>query len=134
MPSLKELSKSSEKFTLRQAITLEELFALMEKNLDPAFANKFKLKKGLFGKSIAFEVYMTILPKISIKNNIVTVRKVSSSTQVGVGGLPSVDLKASKQTTEAVKSGGLSKAATGGSEYFLAICDAMRNLLKDLAE
>jgi len=134
MATLKELSKSSEKFTLRQAMTLEDLFALMQSNLNPALAGRFKLKKGLLGKSIAFDVYMTVLPKVSVKNNIVTVRKMSVSTQVGVGGMPAIDFKALGQTADAVSSGGIGKAVTGGSEYFLGVCDAMRELLKDMVE
>jgi len=39
-------------------------------------------------------------------------------------------VKAIKQTAQAVKSGGYSKAISGGAEYFGSVCDAMRDLLE----
>lgn len=125
---LKTMQKSSEKFTLRDSITLDELHGLMTQN-DAEFPGRFKLKKGLFGKSITFDVVMQTLPKVTVKDNLVTVRRFRSSSTVSVGGMPAMDFKAMSQTSDAIKSGGLGKAVTGGQEYFLSVCDAMRALL-----
>ena len=125
---LKEMSKSVEKFTLREPISLEELHNLMLQG-GTEFPGKFKLKKGLFGKSIIFDVLMQIQPRVSVKDNVVTVRKVQSSTKVGVGGM-AVDVKATQQRMQAAKEGGLGKAFTGGIDYFLNVIEAMRGLLQ----
>ena len=92
---------------------------------------KFKLKKGLFGKSILFDVYMQTQPRVTVKENVVTVRRVNSSTTVSVGGSPSIDFKDMKQRVGAFKEGGLKQAAFGGQDYFNGVCDAMREVLKD---
>jgi len=74
---------------------------------------------------------MQTFPRVTVKNNIVTVRRFNSSTQVSVLGSPSVDIKDMSQRIEAAKEGGLKKAALGGQEYFLEVCDEMREILKD---
>jgi len=125
---LKAMSKTSEKITLREPITLDELNDLMVKNA-AMFPLNFKLKKGLFGKSITFEVYMNVQTNVKVKDNIVTVRRMQSSTSVGVGGM-SVDVKATQQRAAAVKEGGVGKAFTGGVESFLGIIEALKEMLK----
>jgi len=126
---LKEMSKTVEKFTLREPITLEELHGLMVQG-GIAFPGNFKLKKGLFGKSITFDVLMQVQPRVTVKENVVIVRKVQSSTKVSVGGGPSIDIKATQQRAQAVKEGGIGKAFTGGIDYFLNVIEAMRGLLQ----
>lgn len=127
--SLKELSKTSEKFQLSEPITLEELHDLMVQNQE-AFPGKFKLKKGLFGASISFDVFMNVKPFIKTKENTVTVRKMQSSTKVGVGGM-NIDIKATQQAMSAAKEGGIGKAVTGGQDYFLQVIEAVGAVLKD---
>jgi len=121
---LKAMVKTVEKFVLRDPVSLDELHALMEQSKDK-FPGKFKLKKGLFGASVAFDTYMQIQPRVKVKDNTVIVRKVQSSTKVG-----GIDIKATQQASQAAKSGGLGSVVTGGPEYFLKVCDAMRELLK----
>jgi hypothetical protein len=113
-------------------MTLEHLHELMTQ-YSAGFPGQFKLKKGLLGKSIMFDVYMQVQPRITIKDNVVTCRKMSNSTTVstGIGGASvGTDIKASKQYREAMKEGGLKKAISGGPEYFHGVCDALRDMLK----
>jgi hypothetical protein len=126
MQEMKEMSKTVEKFTLRDPMTLDELFELMTRRWTADMPGKFKLKKGLFGKSIKFDLYMQQLPVVRVKGNVVTVRRQQQSTTVG-----GVDIKDAKQRMAALKEGGLKKAALGGAEYFAGIRDAMREILKD---
>jgi len=128
---MKTMQKAVEKYTLREPMTLDELHQLMTTRWNAEMPGTFKLKKGLFGKSITFDTYMQVQPKVSVKNNIVTCRKFNSSTTVSVGGSPATDIKNMKERLDAAKEGGLKKAALGGVEYFLGVCDAMREILKD---
>ena len=126
MQELKEMSKVVEKFTLKDPMTLDELHQFMIQRWTAEMPGKFKLKKGLFGKRIEFDVYMQILPRVTVKGNVVTVRRQQQSTTVG-----GVDFKDAKQRMAAAKEGGLKKAAMGGMEYFVNVRNAMREVLQD---
>ena len=125
---LKAMTKAVEKFTLREELTLEQLYDVMMQS-GIQFPSQFKLTKGLLGKAIDFEVYMQVLPKVTIKNNVVTVRRTESKSTISVLGSPGVDLKAQKQGREAAKQGGFMKSITGGQDYFNDVCDLMRQAL-----
>lgn len=127
------LAKNVEKIKLKEAMTLEQIYDLMMENPEK-MPGKFKLKKGIFGKSILFDVVMQTQPRITVKDNIVTVRRMGNSTTVGVGNMPGIDFKSLKQRTKAVKEGGFSKAISGGAEYFGSVCDVMVDLLQTHAE
>ncbi|MEA5003599.1 MAG: hypothetical protein VB081_08880 [Christensenella sp.] len=129
---LKAMQKAVEKFTLKEPMTLEELYDLMKQRWNAELPGTFQLKKGLMGKSILFDVYMQVQPKVTIKDNVVTVRKISNSTSVSVGGGPGVDIKASAEYKKAFKEGGFKDAISGGPAYFNGVCDAMREILSDL--
>lgn len=122
------MKKNVEKITLKEAMTLEELYDLMKANQEE-LPGKFKLKKGLMGKSINFDVFMQTQPKVTVKDKVVTIRRMGSSTKVGVGSMPSMDIKNMKQQFQAVKEGGIKKSITGGAEYFVGVCNAMVELL-----
>ena len=124
--------KSTDKFTLNASMTPEELYELMAQRWTAEMPGKFVLKKGLGGKSIAFDVYMQIQPVVTVKGNIVTVKKITNKTNVSVGGVGG-DFKAMKQAASALKDGGIKAAALGGQEYFNSVCDAIREVLKDRA-
>jgi hypothetical protein len=126
MQELREMGKRVEKFTLKEALTIDELYQLMNQRWTANMPGKFKLKKGLFGKRIQFDVYMLMLPVVTVKGNVVTVRRQEQSTKVG-----GVDFKEAKQRMAAAKEGGLKKAATGGVEYFFDVRNAMRDILND---
>jgi hypothetical protein len=117
-----------ESFILKEPITLEELYDLMMLN-ESAFPDKFKLQKGLLGKSIVFPVFLNIQPIITVKDTKVKVSYVEKSTSVGVGGA-GIDIKAAKQALQAAKEGGLIKAVTGGAEKYQQVIDAIHELLQ----
>ena len=117
-----------ESFVLKEPISLEELYDLMTHNKSN-FPDKFKLKGGLFGKSIKFPVFMNIQPIITVKDTKVKVSAVQKSTSVGVGGT-TIDIKAAKQALQSAKEGGLIKAVTGGAEKYQQVIDATHELLQ----
>jgi len=127
---LKAMGKSVEKYTLNAPMTIEELHDLMNQRWNAELPGKFKLKKGLFGKSILFDVYMQVQPRITVKNNLVTCRKMNSQSTMSSGGM-GIDLKASKQYAQAIKEGGVKSAIAGGPQYFHGVCDALREMLAD---
>jgi len=127
--TLKEMSKTVERFNLRQAITIEELYSLMYYS-GITFPGPYVLKKGLFGSKIIFNTYMQVQPRLKVKNNLVIVRKAQRRTTVAVGGMPSLDVRATRQRIEATREGGIGKAFTGGIEYFLNVIEAVRYLLQ----
>ena len=129
--NFKEMAKSVEKYTLTEPITADELFALMSERMTAELPGKFKLKKGLFGKSIAFDVYQQVMPSVSVKGNVVKVQKLQISTGVSIGGGPAIDIKATQQRIAAAKEGGFKSAMFGGHEYFIKVCDALREALAD---
>lgn len=124
------MKKTVEKIELKKSLTLEEIYQLMMES-SKSFPGKFKLKKGLIGKAINFDVFMKTEPKITLKAKVVTIRRIGSTTSVGIGSMPAMNFKAIEQTVASVKDGGLGKAVTGGAEYFSQVCDAMQELLKD---
>ncbi len=124
------MKKTVEKIELVKPLTLEELYQMMMENSNK-FPGKFKLKKGLSGKAIDFDVFMKTEPKITLKDNVVTIRRIGNSTSVGIGNMPAMDFKAIKQTIGSVKEGGMGKAVSGGAEYFSQVCDAMQELLQN---
>ena len=128
--SMKEYSKSKEVFTLRDPMTLEELRDLMVATWGDSPPSKYKYKKGLFGKSIKFDTVMQIQPTVKIKDNVITVRKVSNSTKVGIGNGPAIDFKDTKQRIAAAKEGGLKAAAFGGHDNFNKVCESIGELLQ----
>lgn len=127
------MKKSVEKITLKEEMTLGQLYDLMKENKD-IMPGEFKLKKGILGKSINFDVFMQTEPRITVKDNVVTVRRMGKSTEVGIGNMPSMDFKDMKQRLKAVKDGGIKKSVTGGAEYFVGVCNAMVELLGPFEE
>ena len=126
MKEMAEAGKTSHKVTLREPMTIEELHQLLVERWNPQTPASFKLKKGLFGSSIKFDVFMRILPVVRVKGNVVTIRRTETSTSVG-----GIDFKTLAQQVSAVKDGGLTKAFTGGLDYFIAITTAVKEILQD---
>ena len=133
---LMEMSKSVEKFTLANAMTIEELFQLMTERWDAELpAGPFVIKKGLMGQSIQFPTYQTVQPVVTIKGNVVVCKK-TEGAKVEVLG---VDRKAKKQRKEGFNAGkegggflgGLKGAAMGGVQYYLDTCNTLRVILQD---
>ncbi len=130
--SLQEMMKNTEKITLKNPMTLEELYNFL-KPREAEFPGKFKLSKGLFGlgKGIIFDTFMQIEPRVTVDDNVVTIKKMTNNTSVSVGGSPAVNLKSLKQMAGAVKEDGMGAAITGGMDYFSEVCEKMVEVLKD---
>jgi len=116
----------SVKYALREAMTPDELFVLMNERWDSKLPGKYQLKKGLFGTFIKFDTYLTIQPRVKIKNNIVKVTRMTVQTKTG-----GVDIKAASQAIKAVREGGVMGAALGGMEYFVGVCEELERVLRD---
>ena len=123
---IKTLSRNPQKITLKETITTEELHRLMTERWTPEMPGPFKFKKGLFGKSVKFSVYMQIVTSVSAKGNVVFIRRSQQSTTVG-----GTDFKDLSQRMDAAKEGGLKAAALGGVQRFVDIVNAMKEILKD---
>jgi len=124
--ALKDYAKSVEKLTLRDPMTLEQLRDLMVEKWGTTPPHKYKYKKGLFGKSIMFENVMKIQPKVTIKDNVVIIRKTQGSS-MEVGG---INIKDTKQRAAAFKEGGLKSAVFGGNENFNKVVASVTELLE----
>ena len=116
------------KYKLREPMTTEELYNYISQKWTAKLPNglSFTLKKGLFGQFIRFDTYLTIQPRIKVKNDVVKITHLRIETKVG-----GVDLKAAKQAISIIKDGGgLVDAALGGPEYFLKICAEVEKILE----
>jgi len=78
---IEAMSKSKEKLSLRKPITLDELFSLMEQD-KARFPGNFKLKKGLFGASIVFDMYMNMGAKVKAKGTEVIINRLEQNKNV----------------------------------------------------
>ena len=129
LKDLQEMSKAAnpyQRIKLKDPITIEDLHKLLTEKWNAEIPGKFELKKGLFGKSIRFDIYMKIRPVVTVKGNVVTVRKTESSTTVG-----GVDFKNMSQKKAAFKEGGVKKALMGGIEYYITVANTVKEILKD---
>ena len=130
MADKKDLFKSVEKYELREAIDIDALFSLMGQS-GIEWPGQYKVSKGLLGKTIAFDSYMNTVPTVHVKNNIVQVKREQPKSDVQVLGVSRNAVKAQKEMFGGIKEGGLKQGLTGGQDYFLGVCDLMRELLKD---
>ena len=91
MASFKDTMTSERpiKIELGREMELEEIYEKMNQRASD-FKMPFKLKKGLFGKKIAFErdSDLELVVTVTVKGNVVTVRPIvlQNHTTVGVGG------------------------------------------------
>jgi len=114
------------KYKLRDPMTTEALYDLMTEKWQAKLPGQFKLKKGLFGSYICFDTYMTIQPRVKVKND--EVRITRNIIEVKVGGL---DLKAASQAINTMRHGGnMMDVMMAGPEYFLKVCAEIRNILE----
>jgi len=120
--------KNTDKIELRDPLSIEDLYNLMAQYWQ-SMPGRFEVKKSLFGTAIVFDEFMSIEPRITVKGNMVIVGKSKTSTEVSVMGISPSAIKHTQQQAQAAQQGGLSKAFTGGQDYFLRVCEAMRWLL-----
>ena len=134
-PSVIELlKKSKEILSLREYISLEELFNLMDQDRS-RFPGEFKLKKGLFGTSIAFDKYMGYGTIIKVKESMIVIKRISPSSNNRSHKNQSIShlveiVDSSQNVIDAVTTGKVSDDLLGGPNYFKNICEVMRELLQ----
>lgn len=115
------------KYKLREPMTTEDLYALMTDKWTADLPGKFRLKKSLFGSYIRFDTYLTIQPRIKVKNDTVKITRVTVQTTVG-----GIDLKAASQAIKTIKDGGnMMDVMLGAPEYFLKVCAEVEKILQD---
>ena len=135
------MTKAAEDYKLREALTLEELFDIMQTS-NIAFPGQFKISKGLLGKAIVFDTFAEVKPRVTIKDKTVKVRKTETNTG---STIPSrdreeglrINLTGAARDIKAMKEGGFNGLLSGhssGPEYFNNVCDRMRELLQDRIE
>jgi len=113
------------KYNLRESMTTEELYEFMTSQWTAELPGKFRLKKGLFGSYIRFDTYMTMQPRIKVKNNAVKISPVTVQTKMG-----GIDIKAATQAIGAIKEGrSIVEVALSSPEYFLNVCAEVEKLL-----
>jgi len=133
---LKEMNKSVEKYTLANAMTIEELYQLMTERWNTELpAGPFIIKKGLMGQSIQFPTYQTVQPVVTVKGNEVVCKK-TEGAKVEVMGVNHKDRKQRKEAFGAGKAGGgflqgMKDAAMGGVQYYHDVCNVLRGILQD---
>ena len=133
---MKELNKTNEKYTLRGAMTIEELYQLLTERWNTELpAGPFVLKKGMMGTNIVFPTYQRIQPVVSVKGNTVVCKKTEGAQMKVLG----VDHKDKNQRDAAFQGGkeaggflgGMKAAALGGVDYFIDVCNKLREILQD---
>ena len=135
---MKAMMKAAEDYKLREPLTLEELFDIMQTS-NIAFPGQFKISKGVFGKAIVFDTFAEVQPRVTVKDKTVKVRKTETNTG---STIPSrdrkeglrIDLTEAARDIKAMKEGTFTAGLTAGPDYFNAVCDRMRELLQDRIE
>ncbi|MCL2352779.1 MAG: hypothetical protein FWC55_09645 [Firmicutes bacterium] len=115
------------KYKLREPMTTEELYTLMKEKWQAELPGGFQFKRGfLFGPYIRFDTYLTIQPRVKVKNDVVRITR--NVVEVQSGG---IDLKAAGQAIDKMRHGGnMMDVVMGGPEYFLKVCAEVRNVLE----
>ena len=115
------------KYNLRESMTTEELYELMISQWTAELPGKFQLKKGLFGSHIRFDTYMTMQPRIKVKNNVLKITPVTVQSKMG-----GIDFKSAAQAIGAIKEGrSIVEVALSSPEYFLKVCAEVEKLLAE---
>ena len=128
------IRKKKEKLTLRDPLSLEELFSIMEAAKDQ-FPGAFQLQKGLFGSAITFDKYMNFGVKIKVKDALVTLLRMDPSSNSGNPRSQSMEqlgkvVNAAQEIMSSMSTGVVSDELMGGPKYFAMICDTMGELLQ----
>ena len=128
------LKKTNESLILRESISLEELYSLMEQ-VKTRFPGEFRSKKGMFGTSIVFDKYMGFGTVIKVKETIIKIKRIDPSNNSknrknkSVAHLVNI-VKTAQSVYDAMTTGEVNEDLLGGPNYFKDICDAMRELLQ----
>jgi len=122
--------RSVERFTLREPMTLDELYVLIKERWNSALPCDFKLEKSLLFKSIVFDAYMRTSPKVKIQKNVVTVYQnfVGNNNNDTYNHFDVRKIEEMARKNNAFKEAGIDN----GNEYFIALCNALREVLRDM--
>jgi len=114
-------------YKLREATTTEDLYTLLTREWQLPLPGKFELKKGLLGTFIRFDTYMTMQPRVKVKDNVVKISRVQVETQTN-----GMDVKATAQAIDVISHGGsMMDAMMAGPEYFIRVCAEVERILHD---
>ena len=128
------LKKTKESLILRESISLDELYSLMER-AKTRFPGEFKSKKGIFGTSIVFDKYMGFGTIIKVKKTMINIKRIDPSSNSksrknkSMAHLVNV-VKTAQSVYDSMTTGEVNEDLLGGPNYFKDICDAMRELLQ----
>jgi len=130
LKELIELKKNS-MITLRESITLEELYDLMKKRWPSSIPGSFKLKKTFFSKCIEFDYYLMVYINVRIASPIVLGQKSTVKNNTVCVDFQQLDPSSAAKSPEVQAVGGYEKAVPLSGEYYKAVVEAMREVLKD---
>ena len=131
------LMKEKETLVLKKAVSLDELFGLMEKDKGK-FPAKFRLQKGLFGAAIVFDESDGTAAEVKVKETTVTVKRKDRGNVTGRGskgsrmriGEMSDFVKTAKSAINTVNADNEGDDYLAAKvKYFQGICEVMRGLL-----
>jgi len=134
-PSVVEaMEKIKEKLVLREPIIPEELYSLMEQGR-ARFPGGFKLKKGLFGASVVFDKHKGYGAKIKVKEAAVIIKRIDPSDNANTHKSGSIKqlvevVKIAQMAVNSVNIGEIDEELMEGPNYFISICNVMRELLQ----
>ena len=116
--------KQRSNITLKEPMTLDELYALMQERWDTEKYGNFKIEKFLFIKSIRLDDYLAMKFQVQVsgivgqgKNLLVSITKLDKDS--------AAHIKASKAM------GGREAARIAGLKHWESMCDAMWDILSD---
>ena len=134
------------RITLREPITIDEVYTLMTERWDKEKYGNFKLSKFLFIKSIEFDDYMMMRYGVGIEKVVGSGRNAESITNNVVVVIPkptsqsySSLRKAQKEQVDAVLGKGFLRAIDRAElrkhelEHLQMLCNGMREVLHDKA-
>jgi hypothetical protein len=124
--AIKDAADSVRRIQLPRAMELEEVQQILEAALVGSEIGAPVVKRGIMGRSIVFPEVSRVIPHLSVKGDVATLRKVTneSKSSIGVG-------KASFTLTRDRRGRGLIDSVKTGSEYFRAVAAAVESALTD---
>ncbi len=124
--TMKNLMDNQRKIELKKALPLEEVHRILLEKMHHPEIGPPELKKGFLGQSIVFPEVARETPQITVKDNVVTLKKITndSKTTISVGKFGKVldkDLR------------GLNALGTvkSGAAYFQMVASAVEEALAD---
>ena len=124
--SLKDAMDTVRKIELSAPMTIEDVFAALQADAAVNEIAAPELKKGLTGVQVRFPKIDRVTPVVTVKENIVTLRKDFDGSTKGVSVLGGPRMVLDKDLRGKNKWNTLSN----GNDYFKAIAEAIENALQ----